>query len=426
MSETVEKRLFFLSIVFLSAMAVFVYGMSVAKFQIWPYPMVQEVWSAIKSVREHGEIDPKNLFVQVPVDAARVTFTNYKPESQLDGKYGFVGYDHDNSVYTAWLFDRDGQELHRWLLDYENMDSDGPLNGGDSPHAFDVLPDGSVIVSFDHGDVMARLDSCGKPVWTQSGVYHHALKAAEDGSYWTWRGEGTSNAQYHYLVNFKPGTGETITEIGLVEDIIKPMGTQSLIFGVRPDHDFPHFKTTPEPREPTDLFHPNGIDVLTADLAPLFPGFAAGDLLLSFRTNHLLAILDPDTRQIKWWSHGPWRFQHDPDFTADGKISVFSNNSGNGRSEIIKIDPVSRLVVNELYDGELNFYSEFMGKHQYLPNGNILVVIPGEGRVLEVTATGDKVMEFNNMSVYSAEQNVHMENGLWVPAGYFDELPACL
>jgi hypothetical protein len=293
------------------------------------------------------------------------------------------------------------------------------------PHGFAVLPDGSVIVNFDLGDVMARLDSCSEPAWTRSGVYHHSLQVANDGSYWTWRGEGTSQAQYHYLVNFDPKTGATITEIGLIEDIIKPLGPQSMLFGVRPDHDFPHFNKTPVKPGQTDLFHPNDIDELSTELAPLFPDFEPGDLLLSFRIIHLVVVLDPNTRRIKWWSHGPWRFQHDPDFTSDGKISVFSNNTGAGRSEIIKMDPTSRTVSNELYDGELEFYTDTMGKHQYLPNGNLLITIPGQGRILELTENGDKVMEFNNLSTSSPKKNVRVQNGVWVPANYFDVLPDC-
>ena len=66
-----------------------------------------------------------------------------------------------------------------------------------------------------------------------------------------------------------------------------------------------------------------------------------------------------------------------------------------------------------------------MGKHQYLPNGNVLVVVPAEGRILEFTGDGQNVMEFNNLSATSVEYNEHVENGLWVPSDYFESLPGC-
>jgi hypothetical protein len=153
--------------------------------------------------------------------------------------------------------------------------------------------------------------------------------------------------------------------------------------------------------------------------------FEIGDLLLSFRTLNLVAVVDPDDRRVKWWSQGPWIGQHDPDFTSDGKISVYNNNTGRGRSEIIKIDPGSGSVSNELFSGDVVFRSEYMGKHQYLPNGNILIVVPGEGRVLEVTANGEMVMEFNNLSSDSAEFNEIVNNGYWLQADYFQTFPDC-
>ena len=53
---------------------------------------------------------------------------------------------------------------------------------------------------------------------------------------------------------------------------------------------------------------------------------------------------------IKWWSHGPWLIQHDPDLRSDGKISVYDNNPDRGSSQILTIDPSTREVFNDLSD----------------------------------------------------------------------------
>ena len=89
------------------------------------------------------------------------------------------------------------------------------------------------------------------------------------------------------------------------------------------------------------------------------------------------------------------------------------------------MDPATRDVSNELFNGEVRFYSGTMGKHQYLPNGNVLITIPEEGRVLEVTKGGWKVMEFNNLSSYSPDFNERVENAMWVPLDYFQAIPDC-
>jgi hypothetical protein len=80
-------------------------------------------------------------------------------------------------------------------------------------------------------------------------------------------------------------------------------------------------------------------------------------------------------------------------------------------------------VRNELWHGDLEFFTYAMGKHMYLPNGNVLVVSPAEGRVIEVSAEGERLLEINN--VINERFNGHVENGVWLPADYFDEMPAC-
>jgi hypothetical protein len=341
----------------------------------------------------------------------------------MEGYYIFLGWDDLNKKYSARLYNHNGEHLHTWTIDYKALDPDGPLNKSDAPHGFKALRDGSIIVNFDDGDVLARVDSCGKPVWTKQGVFHHSLQEAEDGSFWTWRGDRTSRGQYHYLVNFDSETGATIREIGLIEDLIQNMGVESAIFLIRPEYPFERFEKNPSSRK-KDLLHPNDIDVLYSDLASMFPEFEAGDLLISFLKINLIAVLDPDDLSIKWWSHGPWMRQHDPDFLHDGKISVYNNNTDLGRSEIIKIDPQTREISNDLFDGDVRFYSATMGKHQYLPNGNVLIVVPDEGRILVVSSTGQKIMEYNNISA-TVDYNAHVENGLWVQLDYFDKIPEC-
>jgi hypothetical protein len=432
MSEKIEKLLFKFSCVFILSLAIFSYGVAVGRLRIAPFNTIQQMYSTARSYIKYGRIVPENQLIKVtnhlllksPDDSSGKTFAIHHPESMMEGYYIFQIWDDHDQLYSAVLYDHLGNLLFTWKLDYYAFDPDGPLNGSDGPHGFSVFPDGSVLVNYDRGDVMARVDSCGKPVWVKKGVFHHSLQQAEDGSFWTWRGEGSSYSQYQYLLNFNAETGETIREIGLVEDLIQNNEDASAVFLVRPDYPFKHFDTIPPDEE--DIFHPNDIDVLYSDIAPLFPDFEAGDLLISLKKLNLVAVFDPESLAFKWWAHGPWRWQHDPDYTSDGKISVYNNNPDLDRSEILKIDPKTGKVSNDLYNGEVRFYSESMGKHQYLPNGNIFIVIPEEGRVLVVTATGNLVMEYNNISAIGVGINGIVNNGLWVPNDYFNTFPVCL
>jgi hypothetical protein len=411
---------------FLLLSAAFAYGLAVARYEIWPFALAQDAAQAASSLVTFGEIVPQGRRVRAPVHAAREAFTLHDAESTMPGYYAFLGMDHERRLYSARLYDHRGQLMHTWRIDYESFDPDGPSSGVSSPHAFQVLDDGSILVGFDGGDVMTRLDACGMPIWIKPGIYHHEMTAADDGTVWTWQAEGSHFAQYHYLVNFDPQTGKTLRRIGLIEDVIQKMGPSATIFGIRPDYEFVHLTGDPSNRDEVDLFHPNDVDVLSTSVAAQFPMFEAGDLLMSFRQLNLVAVLDPDTARIKWWRHGPWILQHDPDFTADGYISVYNNNSHRDRSEIIKIHPTTSEIVNELFGGEVEFRSPAMGGHQYLPNGNVLIVVPEEGRVLEASANGDYVMEYNNLSDERLrDYNEHVENGVWLSQAYFSTLPTC-
>jgi hypothetical protein len=425
MSQATGRRIQFACIIFLIAISAFGGGLAVARYETWPFRWIQASTQAVESLIEFGAILPEGRRVKAPALASRERFTVHAREPALDGYVALLGSDDAAGQYAAWLYDVNGNLLHRWPINYLALDPGGPSTGEYSPHAFDVLEDGSALVSFDGGDVMARVDACGKPIWVKEGIFHHALSRADDGTYWVWRADGSHYAQFHYLTNFEVATGRTLREIGLIEDVIRPLGPHAAIFGVRHDHAFRRISSDPESRAAVDFFHPNDVDILRADLAPSFPGFATGDLLLSFREIDLVAVLDPASGRLRWWSHGPWIYQHDPDFTADGRISVYSNNSSRGRSEILKIDPRTRRVTNELYRGALSFYSASMGTHQYLPGGSVLITVPDEGRVLVSSAAGDLQVEINNISANAPEYNEHVENAIWLPADYFERLPAC-
>lgn len=422
MTEVLAKRIFGTSLAFLLAAALFLYGWSVERFHLWPHDLMQSIHSAASSIKRFGKIIPDGRRVPANPDFSRQTFTVHDPDRMIDGNYVFVGWDDQASSYAAWLYDNQGKRLHTWLLNYADFADDADTNVP-GPHGFQVLRDGSVIANFDKGNTMVRLDACSKPLWTSLGTYHHSIAVADDGSMWTWRGEdGTAYGNYQYLHQFDPDTGKTLKEIGLVEDIIKPTGQASIAFGTGPDYPFKKFekgRDTEGSMGPMDIFHPNDIDILKSDIAHMFPMFEAGDLLISIRNRNLVAVMDPDNYRIKWKRKGPWTGQHDPDFIADGKISVYDNNTGYKRSEVLTIDPSTNEVSSPLLNGNATFYSPFMGKHQYIPNGNILIVVPAEGRIIEVSPDGNYVMEFNNISADAPDYNEHVSNGTWIPPNFF-------
>lgn len=425
MSDRIARIVSILSAAVIGLGAAFLWGWSARDTGAWPDDLVQDGRTIARSLRHFGRIVPTNLLHPAPPRAATTRVAVHAPDGMPDGWCVVMGWDAAADQYAAWLLDSGGTEHHRWPIDYRRLDQDGPSNGSDTPHGMLAMPDGSLILNFDHADAMARLDPCGEPMWIQRGVFHHSLDLADDGTVWTWQGSGTPYAHHHVMLRFDAATGEPLETIDLVADVIRNDRVAELVFGARADFPFRHFDRTPDDPNPHDLFHPNDIEVLDAGLAGAFPDFRAGDLLISLRTLDLVAILDRQTRRPLWWRHGPWVRQHDPDFLPDGTISIYNNNTGRGRSEIVRIDPRTGDLASDLHDGDVRFYSGAMGKHQILPGGQVLIVVPEEGRVVVTTARGDRTWEFNNLVPDLAGVRAHVCHAIWLPPDHFTALPAC-
>lgn len=141
--------------------------------------------------------------------------------------------------------------------------------------------------------------------------------------------------------------------------------------------------------------------------------------MISLRSLNMIAVIGGEDLKLKWYQHGPWHRQHDPDFLPDGTISVFDNNMHGPSSRIIKIDPVTRRheIVFAGSD-EIPFYTWIRGNHEHLPDGNILMTEPQGGRAFEVDAAGNLVWEYRN--VFDAQRNLLIGKAMTLPSDYFE------
>jgi len=417
--ERASRAVFVGTATVLGLAAVFGAGIHFANERYWPYRPVEEAIRVLGDAIEHDGFAPENAVGDAPANASRESWTAHRAAELRPGYRALMGYLGAEGDFGIRLFDTAGTEVHRRVLNYDVQDPDGPSGGSEAPHAFHFLPDGSVIVNTDKGDVMARYDVCGQPLWSRAGAFHHSLSSDPRGGLWTWRGELSAFDQYQFLVRFDPETGETLEEIDLVADIIEASPANRAIFTLVPGKTLEHAESY---RAVADLFHPNDLEVLQPHMAAAFPDFDAGDLLLSFRNIDLVAVLDPDTSEIKWWSHGPWIRQHDPDFQPNGEITVFNNNGWRRLSSIVAIDPATRALRTAEIDPDFRFYSQYMGKHEYLEDGTLQVVVPFEGRALEFSRDGELLLEINNL--FSDEHNAFVADYTLLAPDFFDTEPA--
>lgn len=411
------KIVFFCSLLFLVILSVFSFGFFVGweRTRLWPYRVIEVLGRYPVTFYETGEWAPARMFVRAPIGAPRERIVIRKPALVQPGYRAVLGWNGDQDI--IWLFDERGEQLYSWPIDIAQLDlrthADFPTG---SPHGFMLLPDGSVLIAFTLGNLLTRIDPCGEPIWQKRGAYHHLISRADNGSFWVWLGDDKPNSAAQLLVNFSSEDGSIIQTLSLTDDFINHTSANSLIFTISDDAAF-------EPEAHGDIFHPNDVEELTSALSPAFSKFRTGDLLISLRHLNLVAVLDPVHKVVKWWSHGPWRFQHDPDFLPDGTISVYNNNNDIGPSNILRIDPSDSTVGISHSSNIIKAYSESRGVHQLLSNGTLLIVVPDEGRMLELNKSEEVVLEYNN--VWSDRANGNVQNGLFVSKDFFDEFPDC-
>ena len=419
-----SKLLFIISSIILALLSSFLLGFIFRHYKFTPYNQIIVIKDHILELITKGKWKPSGLYMFAPKNASRARIVIQQPDRIMPGFRGIMGFDTDTQRYAVWLIDDHGIQHHEWPVDYlrlkkEIKSKDGIIN----PHGMSILDDGSLLVNFERGGkLLARLDACGEEIWSRDGIYHHSIDIVDDGTLWTWRADDHVDGQFQSLVNLHIETGKTQSEVSLIHNVMRESSMNAAIIGVPDSYEFRHIEGRgPKPGE--DIFHPNDIEALQANLAAQFPQFLPGDLLISLRNRHLVAVIDRLSGLIKWWSHGPWRFQHDPDFGADGRIYVYNNNRGLGRSDIIAIDPVSREVDRYFSNGKVAFYSRGQGKLTLIPNGTVQITVPEEGRVIEATWEGEIIFEFNNL--VDEDLNAYVINSTWLPHDFFSIFPSC-
>jgi Arylsulfotransferase (ASST) len=376
MNDAVVKGLFVLAVLIVGVL----YGYLSTQFDIFPAGLLKNAFETADDLGRHWQNDlglvPTRQIGRRDHKGAGVTVNTDRAQPGLTLLAGFF----DGEV-GAKLIEADGTIVNHWVIKYTEIwpkrhflrDAVPLTDWNVFIHGIIALPDGSIVFNFDTGASLVKMDRCGKVKWKLGDGIHHSVFLAEDGTFWVPLG--------NLIAQISP-KGKTLRTINPTAMILKN-GLEGIFF-IR---DVKRAVT-----------HPNDVEVLSSKDAPAFPLFEAGDILYSMRDINLIMVFDPDTEVVKWYQHGPWLRQHDPDFLPDGTISIFNNRMGYGASNIMTIDPVTREteIIYEAPPSDPRFYTGQRGKHQHLANGNILITATHDGRAFEVTREGEIVWEYIN------------------------------
>jgi Arylsulfotransferase (ASST) len=326
------------------------------------------------------------------------------PDKTFDGftLYTAAGWTSTTNSH-AFLINMRGDVVHTWAIPFSKV---WPAPAHLQHRVYDskvsffschLYPNGDLLVVFHgleppiRGYGLVKLDKDSNVLWRYSAQIHHDVDVGED---------GTIYAIQHELIHDIPKEFDFLPTPCLVDSlvILSPEGKdlRKPISVLEAFRNSPYSQLiAPSPERPPpgadmtreDVLHTNSVMVLTRELAPKFsPLFKAGQVLISVRDMHTIAVLDPERGSVVWAARGPWRLQHDAQFLGNGHLLLFDNFGSRKGSRVLEYDPQTQAFPWS-YAGEngSSFSSPTRGMAQRLPNGNTLLVDSLGQTIFEVT-----------------------------------------
>jgi arylsulfotransferase ASST len=171
------------------------------------------------------------------------------------------------------------------------------------------------------------------------------------------------------------------------------------------------------PTKGFDWAHMNAASFIPESAGHTDPRFKPGNIIASYRHLNTVVVVDRDTKKIVWKTVNLTIGQHNPHMLpaglpGTGHILVFDNGinaannnprkkDGRPNSRVLEINPLDMSIAWE-YNAEKSnrpiwsFFSHYISSAQRQPNGNTLICEGANGRIFEVTPSGEIVWEYVN------------------------------
>lgn len=397
--EYLSKRIFILATIAL----VFCYGVLVGRFKIFPYQIFHKASAGLQRLLDETGVSHTVWgYRDIPEDlnGRQITFLKGKAYPGLN-LISEMGKNYSLIVKLATL---EGKVLHTWDLncfeiwsDFTHLDQNTrpKQEPGTFVHGMVLMPDGSLI--FNHEFVgLTRISKSNEVLWQVPYLTHHSLHLHEDGTLWAC-GKKYSNsidgftndkpAKWRYTFLQLSTDGEVLNE-WIVQEVLLESGYSGII-------DMLQGKGGHQ-----NEFHMNDVEPIPDSLAGA--AFDKGDVVVSLRDINTVFVYNRYSKVIRYMVSGKFVRQHDPDFIDPYSISIFDNKNGAyapgaQKSRIIRYYPLQDSFVTSFEGNEsFKFMTSQAGKHQYLPNGNILISETRRGRGFEIDSQGELVWEYIN------------------------------
>lgn len=306
----------------------------------------------------------------------------------------------------AVLMDMKGTVLHEWHKDFDEIWPDPPeyAYAKETHREYwrraRLLDNCDILAVFeDHG--LIKLDKDSNLIWAYQARCHHDLFVADNGNIYVL----TRKINDKKKLNLATFT----TKVAILEDfvtILSPDGEElEKVSLLRSFQNSEYWPLLEDLKVQFNIFHSNTVRPVDPEIIKMYPMLEGGDVLVSFRDIHTIAVVDLDREKVIWALSGKWKYQHDSMFLKNGNVLLFDNRGNGGNSKVIEFDPLTQETV-WVYEGSPKdtFFSKVIGATQRLPNGNTLIVESVFGRAFEVTPDNEIVWQYDS-PVRSGENN---------------------
>jgi len=384
---------------------VFLYGAYSYKENILPIPQLITLYQTIREVVSPTELTLENADIRY-----KTVIETVLPDAIQPGLLLVAGGITQRQT-SVKIMDRSGRVIHEWLPAWSEV---WPAGEGDFPmdrrpvkgmhlHGIAILPDGDIVANFEELSTF-RMGTCGDIKWKLDNLGHHSVTLSDDGTLWVAAEKYINSDPTGYPNHKAPLRSYVLQNLDISGKLLREIAMQDIF--IKNDLMGILYLSSLQNTSPIivsgDTLHLNDVEPFPASFQSDI--FNPGDLLISLRNISTILVIDPATLKVKFLSIGRVMRQHDPDFGPHDKISVFDNRNfttadvaGPPASRIVEIDAITGEAITILDgNGSEPFFTDIMGNHQRLPNGNLLVVSTHEGRVLEFTPDGAVAWRFDN------------------------------
>jgi len=407
------------ALLYLGVVAGIVWGFAMGKYEVFPFPLVKDQYQEVVDFIAGDQAENTTVLEKLQNDFGSVPFRYLRPRVQpnrqefelhdVDAEPGlfavmrqppqffsavnhgyyllYGAFEFEGNRFGAMLIDSQGRITRTWRFDL--LTDDLSIRKG----GFDPLS-GTLISNL--SSQLDAQDFCGKPLWRKMNLHsHHSIEPDNEGAFWSFDSlyfekrdvaNGDLKQRFSVIDIMKANP-----ELHVLEPRLKHTWSLDDLdkLGKMREVDLPRLQ------EVADPFHFNDISPLTADLAPYFPQFRQGDLLISANLLNLVMVVRPENQKILWYRYGLTGQQHDPDFNADGEITVYNNNAHGRYSSIDSLD-IDEQKSRVLFSGEaLNVHDLWQGNYTVLDDQSI-VVVDSAGRVFHVDRDGNVLFYLDN------------------------------